>query len=80
VATELRKLGAEVIEQQDSLTITPPTLLKNATIDTYQDHRMAMSFSLAALSSATITINNPSCVSKTYPEYFTELQRISKSL
>ena len=70
MATELRKVGAEVIEGQDYLKITPPSKILPATIDTYNDHRMAMCFSLAALGDAPITINNPGCVSKTFPEYF----------
>ena len=70
MATELRKVGAEVIEGQDYLKITPPSKILPATIDTYNDHRMAMCFSLAALGDAPITINDPGCVSKTFPEYF----------
>ena len=70
MATELRKVGAEVIEGQDYLKITPPPKILPATIDTYNDHRMAMCFSLAALGDAPITINDPGCVSKTFPEYF----------
>ena len=70
MATELRKVGAEVIEGQDYLEITPPAKVLAATIDTYNDHRMAMCFSLAALGEAPITINDPGCVSKTFPEYF----------
>ena len=70
MATELRKVGAEVIEGQDYLKITPPPRILPATIDTYNDHRMAMCFSLAALGDAPITINDPGCVSKTFPEYF----------
>ena len=70
MATELRKVGAEVIEGQDYLKITPPPKILPATIDTYNDHRIAMCFSLAALGDAPITINDPGCVSKTFPEYF----------
>ena len=70
VSTELRKLGAEVEEGEDYLVIIPPKKIKNAEIDTYEDHRMAMAFSLAACGDASVTINDPGCVSKTFPEYF----------
>ena len=70
VSTELRKLGAEVEEGEDYLVINPPKKIKNAEIDTYEDHRMAMAFSLAACGDASVTINDPGCVSKTFPEYF----------
>ena len=76
MATELRKVGAEVVEGRDYLEITPPERIKRATIDTYDDHRMAMCFSLAALGESPITINNPDCVSKTFPDYFLQLKRI----
>jgi len=71
MATELRKLGAGVDEGNDYLEITPPTTLSaGAQIDTYDDHRIAMCFSLAALSGVTVRINDPDCVAKTYPEFF----------
>jgi len=71
MATELRKLGASVEEGADYLRITPPTRLAEfATIDTYDDHRMAMCFSLACLAGATVRINDPNCVTKTFPDYF----------
>ena len=70
VSTELRKLGAEVEEGEDYLVIIPPKKIQNAEIDTYEDHRMAMAFSLAACGDASVTINDPGCVSKTFPEYF----------
>ena len=70
VSTELRKLGAEVEEGEDYLVINPPEKIKNAEIDTYEDHRMAMAFSLAACGDASVNINGPGCVSKTFPEYF----------
>jgi 3-phosphoshikimate 1-carboxyvinyltransferase len=76
MAKELRKVGAEVNEGRDYLEITPPKRIRSAVIDTYNDHRMAMCFSLAALSDAEITINNPECVSKTFPEYFEQLESI----
>jgi 3-phosphoshikimate 1-carboxyvinyltransferase len=78
MATELRKLGAQVEEARDSLRITPPSRLKAATIDTYDDHRMAMCFSLAALGEVTVRINDPGCVAKTFPEYFDVLASISE--
>ena len=70
VSTELRKLGAEVEEGYDYLVIQPPEQIRKAEIDTYDDHRMAMAFSLAACGESPITINNPGCVSKTFPNYF----------
>jgi len=70
VSTELRKLGAEVEEGYDYLVIQPPEQIRKAEIDTYDDHRMAMAFSLAACGSSPVTINNPGCVSKTFPDYF----------
>ena len=73
MAVELRKVGAQVEEGADYLTITPPERIAPAAIDTYNDHRMAMSFSLAALGSAPIAINNPKCVSKTFPDFFERL-------
>jgi 3-phosphoshikimate 1-carboxyvinyltransferase len=79
MATELRKVGAEVVEGRDYLEITPPERIRPATIDTYNDHRMAMCFSLAALGESEITINNPGCVSKTFPDYFEKLRTISHS-
>lgn len=70
MAAELRKVGGLVVEGPDYLEITPPPQLQSAVIETYNDHRMAMSFSLAALGNAEITILNPGCVAKTFPEYF----------
>jgi 3-phosphoshikimate 1-carboxyvinyltransferase len=70
MATELRKLGADVEEGTDFLKIRPHRLKENVAIDTYDDHRMAMSFSLAALGGVPVTINDPACVGKTFPDYF----------
>ena len=78
MATELRKLGAAVEEGDDSIRVTPPAALKPATIATYDDHRMAMSFSLAALGGIKLRINDPGCVGKTFPEYFDALASISR--
>ncbi len=70
VSTELRKLGAKVQEGKDYLIIVPPKKIQNTEIDTYEDHRMAMAFSLAACGDTSVTINDPGCVKKTFPEYF----------
>ena len=70
MATELRKVGAEVIEGDDFIKVTPPAKIKSAAIDTYDDHRMAMCFSLAAMGDAAMTINDPGCTAKTFPDYF----------
>jgi 3-phosphoshikimate 1-carboxyvinyltransferase len=72
LATELRKLGAEVTERPDGLVIRPQSL-RPATIDTYDDHRMAMSFAVAGLCIPGVRINNPGCTAKTYPAYFDDL-------
>ena len=77
MATELRKVGAEVEEGEDYLRIVPPEHLKHAAIDTYDDHRMAMCFSLLALDPVSVTINDPECTAKTFPTYFEELEKIS---
>ena len=78
MATELRKVGATVEEGQDWISVTPPaTLTPNAEIDTYDDHRMAMCFSLVAIKGVPVRINDPKCTAKTFPTYFDELARIS---
>jgi len=76
MATELRKLGARVDERADSLTVHPAAQLVPASIDTYDDHRMAMCFSLAALLGVEITICDPACVRKTFPDYFAVLETV----
>jgi len=74
MAAELRKLGAAVVEGPDFLKITPPAKLNaDVAIDTYDDHRIAMCFSLAALGGVPVTINDPDCVAKTFPDYFNVL-------
>jgi 3-phosphoshikimate 1-carboxyvinyltransferase len=79
MATELRKVGATVEEGPDYLRITPPPVLTpNAEIDTYDDHRMAMCFSLVAVAGTPIRINDPKCVAKTFPEYFDVLATIAR--
>lgn len=76
MATELRKVGAEVEEGHDYLKITPPEMLKHASIATYNDHRMAMCFSLVALSDTPVTIEDPDCTAKTFPCYFALFQSL----
>lgn len=79
MATELRKVGATVEEGADYLRITPPAeLTPNAVIDTYDDHRMAMCFSLVAVGGTPIRINDPKCVGKTFPEYFDALATVAR--
>ncbi len=78
MATELRKTGAEVEEGEDYILITPPEKIQPSVIDTYDDHRMAMCFSLAALGESQIIINDPKCTSKTFPNYFNLFESISK--
>lgn len=79
MATELRKVGATVVEGADFIQVTPPAeLTPNAVIDTYDDHRMAMCFSLISLAGVPITINDPKCVGKTFPEYFKVFARIAR--
>ncbi|MBU6516889.1 MULTISPECIES: 3-phosphoshikimate 1-carboxyvinyltransferase [Pantoea] len=77
MATELRKVGAEVEEGHDFIRVTPPAQLQHADIGTYNDHRMAMCFSLVALSDTPVTILDPGCTAKTFPDYFQQLAKIS---
>lgn len=74
--TELRKLGAEAVVDGDTLHIDPPYEVRPAEIDTYDDHRMAMSFAVIGTVAPGITIRNPECVSKTYPRFFEDLERL----
>ena len=79
MATELRKLGATVEEGADFIRVTPPEkLIPNAVIDTYDDHRMAMCFSLVALGGVPVRINDPGCVAKTFPDYFQRFASITR--
>ena len=80
MAAELRKLGAMVEEGSDFIKITPSAsrLPSRAAIATYDDHRMAMSLSLAALGGVAVRLNDPQCVAKTFPEYFDVLASISE--
>ncbi|HET8817346.1 MAG TPA: 3-phosphoshikimate 1-carboxyvinyltransferase [Pseudidiomarina sp.] len=75
MATELRKVGAVVEEGADFIRITPPACLSHAAIDTYDDHRMAMSFALLGFSETGVTIRDPGCCRKTYPDFFIEFQQ-----
>ena len=79
MAAELAKLGAAVEAGASHLRIVPPARLAPATIDTYDDHRMAMCFSLAALGGASVRINDPGCVRKTFPDYFATFARIARA-
>jgi 3-phosphoshikimate 1-carboxyvinyltransferase len=81
LATELRKFGASVEERADGLRIVPPadpSRLRGATIETYDDHRMAMSLALVGLRVAGVVINDPGCVAKTYPRFFADLEALSR--
>ncbi len=73
MVTELRKLGVDVVEHQDGLEISPSPITP-AAIDTYNDHRVAMAFSLIGLKVSGIQIKDSNCVSKTFPDYFDVLQ------
>jgi 3-phosphoshikimate 1-carboxyvinyltransferase len=77
MATELRKVGATVEEGEDYIRVEPPQSLTFAEIGTYNDHRMAMCFSLVALSDTPVTILDPKCTAKTFPDYFDRLAGIS---
>lgn len=78
MATELRKLGATVEEGESWIAVQPaPTLHANVGIDTYDDHRVAMCFSLAALAGIPVRINDPKCVAKTFPDYFDAFARVA---
>lgn len=80
MAAELRKVGATVEEGSDYILITPPEkLTPNAKIDTYDDHRMAMCFSLVALGRTPVTINDPGCVAKTFPDYFERFASVTQA-
>ena len=75
LARELRRLGAEVEEREDGLRIIPATL-RPAEIETYNDHRMAMSLALVGLKSPGVVIKNPACTQKTYPDFFSDLEHL----
>jgi 3-phosphoshikimate 1-carboxyvinyltransferase len=76
MATELRKVGARVIEHLDALEVHPPRQIQYAEIETYEDHRMAMSFALLALAPVGVCLLDPGCVAKTCPDYFSKLKQL----
>ncbi len=76
MATELRKLGATVEELPDALCVEPPVQWATAAIDTYDDHRIAMCFSLATIGGPGVRINDPACVNKTFPRYFEVFRQV----
>lgn len=78
MATELRKIGAEVEEGADTLRVSAPAKLVPAAIDTYDDHRMAMCFSLVSLGGCRVRINDPKCVNKTFPGYFASFAGVAR--
>src|SRR5262249_59844022 len=75
LAAELRRLGAGVTDFADGLTITPRPL-HGAEVETYNDHRMAMSLSLVGLRVQGVVIKDPGCVAKTYPDFFADLEKL----
>ena len=80
IVTELRKLGATVEEGRDYCVITPPPpggLRSGVAIDTYDDHRMAMAFSLVACGGVPVVINDPGCTRKTFPTYFSVFEGVA---
>ncbi len=78
MATELGKLGAGVEAGADFLKVAPRKLASGVALDTYDDHRMAMSLSLAALGGVRVRINDPDCVAKTFPDYFAAFAGIAR--
>ncbi|KNC65470.1 3-phosphoshikimate 1-carboxyvinyltransferase [Pseudoalteromonas ardens] len=78
MATELKKVGAEVTEGHDFIEITPPETFNLAEIDTYNDHRIAMCFSMVAVGGVDVIINDPGCTAKTFPTYFDVLSSVSQ--
>ena len=78
VVTELRRLGLTVEEHDDGMTIHPGPI-KPGTVETYDDHRMAMSFALLGLRQPGIVIADPGCTAKTYPAYFEDLERLCRA-
>ncbi len=78
MVTELRRVGARAEEHEDGFTVWPAAegQLHGADIETYNDHRMAMSFAVLGLKVAGIRIKNPGCVSKTFPDFFEKLEQL----
>ncbi len=79
MARELRKVGATVTEYADGLGISPPRQVRSASIHTYDDHRMAMCFALVALGGVPVTIEDPRCVNKTYPNFFRDFASLAQT-
>lgn len=77
MTNEIKKTGAKIKYGHNFIKITPPKNIKHLTINTYNDHRIAMCFSLLALSKSPVTILNPKCVKKTYPNYFKDLNKLT---
>lgn len=80
MATELRKVGAIVEEGADYICVTPPERIRHAAIATYDDHRMAMCFSLAAFGAEGMRIDDPGCVAKTFPDYFERFATVTQAV
>ena len=80
MACEMRKFGASVEEGPDYIVVSKPedVGLRAATVDTYDDHRMAMSLTLAACAGVPVTVNDPGCTAKTYPSFFEEFARLTR--
>ena len=76
IAKECGKLGATVEEHDDGFTLTPPAKVRPAEVDTYRDHRMAMSFAVAAVAAPGVVIRDPECVSKSFPGFFELLKKL----
>jgi 3-phosphoshikimate 1-carboxyvinyltransferase len=77
MATELRKVGADVVEGHDFIEITPPSTINLTDIDTYNDHRIAMCFAMIAVGGYEVIINDPGCTAKTFPTFFKVLESIT---
>ena len=77
LATELAKFEADVEVEDDAITINPPEKVRHANVDTYDDHRMAMSFALAGTKVSGVRINDIECVNKTYPDFFADLAQLN---
>lgn len=77
LATELRKVGAQVEEFEDGFTLFPPEMVHPARVSTYDDHRMAMSLALIGLRVDGIEVENPGCTAKTYPDYWEDLSELT---
>ena len=77
MATELKKLGAEVVEGNDFIEVAPPEKFNLVDVDTYDDHRIAMCFSMVAVGGQEVIINDPKCTAKTFPTYFDVLASLS---